>query len=197
MLKQIISFENLLFLACLQVSAKINKRILVALIILPLIFGAWCIPSYAYIRDANIASSRDSVSLGWYCGFSISGEKTLDDKSSIGFYYLPKYEHPLNLSYNNTWDVTYNRQIAGEEDDFFASSFFIGGVGDEYSSSTNLPYLGFSFSWRLNPYPAKFRLNIIYFFPFYFEFGYKLSENIEIASALGYPFQLISLRYLF
>jgi len=178
-----------------------NRKIFIAIFVLITLTNL-CNPSFAWIRDANIADSRDSIGLGWYLGLSISGEKRLDDKSSIGFYYLPQYDPPLSKSYKNSWDVTYNKQIAGEKDDSFASSFYIGAIGMEASSSGGhtsgaMPYLGFTFSWKLNPHPAKFRLNIIYYLPLYFEFGYKFSENIELAAALGYPFQLISLRYCF
>ena len=182
-----------------------SKKIGIASIVLALILvvgGGWHAPSFAWLRDGNIADSSDSIGLGWYLGFSTSGEKRLDDKSSIGFYYLPNYAPPLNSSYKNSWDITYNKQIAGEKGDIFASSFYIGAIGMERSflnvdKSDALPYLGFAFSWKLNPHPATFRLNIVYYLPLYFEFGYKLSENVEIATALGYPFQLINLRYLF
>jgi len=186
-----------------------SKKIIIASIVLAviLVVGKLC-PSFAYIRDANIADSKDSLNLGWYLGLSFSAEKKLGDKYSIGVYCLPRFDDSLSKYYKNWYDITYNMQIAGEKDENYASSLYIGAIGVEREQSVSLakypgwvpyvmPYLGFAFSWKLNPYPAKFRLNIIYYLPFYFEFGYKIAKNLEFAASLGYPFQLVNLRYLF
>jgi hypothetical protein len=181
-----------------------NKKILIGSIVLAVILVFWgeCYDSSsAWLRDANIAFSNDSIGIGWYAGLYLTAEKTIDKESSIGIYFLPKVSHfPLPI---NLFQITYNKQVIGKEEDAFAFSYYIGAFYIDYNkyyypiSGQNVMLdLGMAFRWRLNNL-SVLKMQTFYFMPFFLEYSYKLNKNIEMALSFGYPFQIVSLRYMF
>jgi len=156
-------------------------------------------PNLAWLRDANISDSSDSIGGGWEEGLYLTAEKLLDDKTSIGVYYMPTirfYSYPINA-----FQATYNKQVYGSKDEGFAFSYFVGLSYIEYGSNAlivkpNLiPDIGMAFRWKIDNV-SKIKLHTFYILPLYLEYSVKISKNIETAASIGYPFQLLSIRYL-
>lgn len=155
--------------------------------------------SYAWLRDANIAASSDSVGVGWWVGLSLTAEKKLSNSESVGVYFFPKSGN-FDL---NIYQISYNRQFVGKISDPFSAAYYLGilsfnndamGVRD---IKTNIyPDLGMVLSWRILD-ESTFRMKFLYIVPCLFEYAHKLDDNLELGVSLGYPFQLLGLRWMF
>lgn len=180
-----------------------TRKILIAsigLVIILAVGGGVCNPSFAWLRDANISESSDSIGLGWYDGFSLMAEKKIDDGTSFGVFWLPKvnfYLNPLNF-----YEASYNKQLIGNKNEGFAFSFYAGAIsfGNDFMGSSKIgqviyPNIGTAFRWKISD-TWLFKIYTVICIPL-FEFGYKVDKNIELAGGISWPFQLISLRYIF
>lgn len=159
--------------------------------------------SYCWMRDADIAHSRDCISLGWLDGINIAGEKIIDKETSVGFIYLP-WAAGLYL---NQGDVTYNKQFYKSNEGGSSSSWYIGAIYfgpygymkslfEEIRGrggwSDFMPILGIAFSWKLGD-SSKIRVS----FPNYpfFEYAFMINDKYEMGIQFGW--QLINLKYVF
>jgi hypothetical protein len=190
------------------------RKIILSLLMLAIIVGLNK-PSNAWLRDANIANSCDSLGLGWLMGFYLTGEKRISESSSFGVYYLP----PLSLSGQSQpvsmLQIGFNSQFFGNKSSDIALSYCLGAIGlnsdsaswaifpDSWSAYnghvagwTVLPDVGLALSWRVMN-QLTFKLQTLLYMPDFFEFGYKYSDNAELGVGLGEPFQFINMRYCF
>lgn len=70
--------------------SKASIRFLISVILMIFILDFSAVSStFAYMRDANIHDSGDSVGVGWFGGFYLTAEKRFWEESSVGLYYLP------------------------------------------------------------------------------------------------------------
>ncbi|MFH1826805.1 MAG: hypothetical protein ABH823_05935 [bacterium] len=186
------------------------RKAFIAFLVLILVFVS---TSVAWLRDANIADSKDSLGLGWLLGaYYLTGEKAIDSESTLGIYYLLPIAQP-SANPVSLFQISYNRQVFGEINSGFAMSYNLGAYVLPFSDAswavfpeswseyrakvwglTILPDIGVGLSWKLFD-PLVFRLHTILYLPSLLEFGYQYSENIEIGLGIGMPGQLLSFRY--
>lgn len=181
-----------------------SRKIIIASIIIVSILavgGGVYSPSFGWLRDANISHSSDNIGVGWIYSYYLTAEKKLDKNASLGMYYLSTT--PIQNDPFNFFQISYNRQIIGIEEDGFGFSYYIGFIycGREISVIDSpfqnvFPDLGMAMRWKLNE-PLTFRLHSFYILPYFFEFAYEFQKNAELGLGLGYPFQLLGLRYCF
>lgn len=156
-------------------------------------------PAFAWLRDANLAASSDSVGFGWAEGFCFMGEKMIDQQTSIGFYGLPSFNflpEPVEI-----YQLSYNKQIFGEKNGSYSFTCYLGILHMNLKARSDLkmeyyPDIGMAFKWKLSD-TSTFRLQTLYFWPFFIEYANMIRKNLELGLSLGYPFQLISLKYIF
>lgn len=138
--------------------------------------------AFAWLRDINLSNSTDSLGVGavsFYPGiYLVAGEKIIDNKTSIGFFYLPTAG-----IFEKIVEATYNKQIIGATNEGFAASFSLGGAG---VSGQFAPWLGINFQWQLFD-PLFFRLRTLLFYPYSIEFAFRPNKKFE-ASLMLLPF---------
>jgi len=184
------------------------KKVLLFIMFSVLISGI----SYCWIRNADIAASRDSVRFGLYSDFSLSYEKIMDSDTSIGISYWPL---PLTgyFYFKNMIDISYNKQFY--RDDKTSWAYFYGVFGGElaysdvyleYPSSLKckyywqnyaIPTVGISYGYRFDD-RWRARISLLYFLdPYDMELSYQYSENIEISIVASLTNSMFGITYLF
>jgi hypothetical protein len=158
--------------------------------------------SYAWMRDADIAHSKDSIRIGLAPDISYAYEKTIDANTSFGIFYWP---YPLGgYLFKNIIDISYNKQFY--YDDMNSWAFYAGLFSEQaYTSNVNLwgtswitvagPSFGLSYKHSFDKYWAG-RVDLLYYLPTKIELAYKYSNNLEISLGFGI-YGLLSVNYLF
>jgi hypothetical protein len=165
--------------------------------------------SYCWMRDADIAHSRDSITLGLGDGmgnYPFIGEKMINKDISVGLFYYPTV---LNGKYYKNWtELSYNKQFYGDENSAWA--WYVDIVWMEVRSGLYLPELGIDerrwegrigpmFGWmyssKLSEY-WKFRFGTLLIMPYRLEWAYKISDNYELSFGISLD-GLISVSYIF
>ncbi len=171
-----------------------------------------CIPSYAWLRDADIEHSSDSVRVGIAPDFSCAYEKIIDHQTSFGFSYWPL---PFGGNdFQNIFSVSYNKQFFFDEGSAWAYYMGVAGADLKYSSLTSfnsttgtfgweykwrgsiVPILGLSYKHQLND-QWSLRAETLYIVPYKFELAYRFSDVLEVGFSLSAFDGLINCSYLF
>ncbi len=181
-------------------------------ILVVLVVSVMSFPAHCWMRNADIAASRDSLRLGLYSDFSFSYEKIIDSDTSFGLSYWP-----LPLSgfsfFRNLLDVSYNKQFY--RDNKTSWSYFYGIFGMEqklndvslvyppslktkyYWQNFAAPTIGISYGYRFDD-RWRARVNLLYFFdPYDMELAYLFSDNYEISIALSMTNSMFGVTYFF
>jgi hypothetical protein len=162
-----------------------------------------CNKTFAWIRDADISESRDSVGVGYTNGPIYMAEKIIDNKTSIGASFMPN--NIFSSKHKNIFDLSYNKQIAGGRDETYACSIYGGflwmaqdiavPVDEQNWVSLMIPEFGFNFRWQINKYFTT-RVDLLWFYcPWQIELAYRLNENYDIS--IGFALRSFTVKYLF
>lgn len=151
--------------------------------------------SFAWMRDADIMSSRDCISIGYNSldSISIAAEKILDRETSIGLLHMPG---KTRVGVTSGYEITYNKQFAGSKDGDWSFSWMAGAIyADAWNTGErNLtrPWLGVTASRSISDIDRiRFSFDLFN----YFEYARKLDDNKEIAFSLGV--QMFNLKFMF
>lgn len=153
--------------------------------------------SYAWLRDADIAASRDSLRVGLYTDLSLAYEKIIDKDTSVGISYWPLPYGEENYFLKGITDLSYNKQFY--RDDKTSWAFFYGFLEGEqfYRNYFVIPEAGISYGYKFND-RFRARINLVYCFdPYDMELAYLFSKNIELSFALSITNSMFGVTYLF
>lgn len=150
--------------------------------------------SYAWMRDADIANSKDSLRIGVYPDLALGYEKIIDKETTLGISYWPL---PFGgYLFKEIWSLTYNKSAIVMESNSLAFSYGLmylqlESADIEYYDLLNdkfhykyswqvalLPMIGVSYQYRFNHYWV-FRADTIFFAPSRLEFAYMQNESLE------------------
>jgi hypothetical protein len=159
--------------------------------------------SYCWVRDANISDSKNAIGFGSGGSGSFVSEKIIDAKTSIGLSLTHSVTYTDKLK--DIFDVTYNKQIAGESGESYACSIYGGFMVMDHNISVPsweqnwegqfVPEFGTMFRWNINDVLIA-RVNLLYFIlPWDIQLAYIPSQNIELS--LGAGMRNVSLIYLY
>lgn len=174
---------------------KIAMSFVIFLFVLFVPFDSLC-----WMRDADIAHSKDSFSMGWAYDGLIAAEKIIDKHTSVGLFYFPT---PLGgVNYRDFLDISYNKQIFSDGKTNWA--LFIGIVNENvkrtadhniYWESAIGPEIGVSYKYMFDD-KLSGKIDILYFLPFRFNLSYLYSNNLELSLGIGMT-GLVNVSYLF
>ena len=174
---------------------KIILLIIAALILMQL-------PLAAYIREPDIANSRDSFGAGYASGIMLFGEKILaDKKSSFGTFFIPSLNYGHSNYISSFWEMSYTRQLTSADSQNQISGVLgIAGYLEKSSADDSekgdykiMPEIGLIFGFK----PAErvsVRARLVVGPMFGVEVGYMFLDNIEVSAAVGLP--LIGVKFI-
>jgi hypothetical protein len=160
--------------------------------------------AFCWLRDANIAASRDSVGFGSGASGSVFAEKIVDSSTSIGFSLANRIFVTDRI--RNFFDISYNKQVAGDNDGNYACSLYGGAILTEKNDSSYagdpkwmgaiIPEFGAAFRWKFNKYITG-RLDMLWFIePVNYEIAFAPTNDFELSIGLGLKY-VVGLKYLF
>lgn len=167
------------------------------------------VPSYPWLRDADIANSKDSITIGVGDGmgnYPFLGEKIIDYNTSVGLFYFPTV---LGGTFIKNWtEFSYNKQFYQDEKSSWA--YYVGFIWWEIRSGLHLseldiddrtwkgqigPTFGWAYSNRFSE-NWRFRFGTLLILPYRVEVAYEMSKSLELSFGVSMA-GLISINVLF